>query len=196
MLDRVASSYATARHYAHRNHLVALAMFEWHNFARQRKAMRRNLKQAVQHYDGRKLQGQTFQIWKRWCNIEGRASVRFLNSSTYSCIESKRYSPASQPSITVQHHSPASQFGAGMCYAYFLETRCSVWHGATFGFSIHMSLTVDGWPQLPFDFLPSAVTDVAVLKTCLANITSRCSSCGNGVAHDATGVIYSTAKTL
>ena len=34
-LGRVASSCVTARHYAHQNHLVALAMYEWHNsFAR------------------------------------------------------------------------------------------------------------------------------------------------------------------
>lgn len=72
---RLASSYATARHYAHRNHLVALAMFEWHSFARQQKAMRQHLRQAVKHYDGRKLQGQVFQHWKRWCNLEGRANV-------------------------------------------------------------------------------------------------------------------------
>ena len=72
---RVASSYATARHYAHQNHLVALAMFEWHSFARQQKAMRQHLRQAVKHYDGRKLQGQVFQHWKRWCNLEGRTNV-------------------------------------------------------------------------------------------------------------------------
>ncbi|KAL0039906.1 hypothetical protein WJX77_011300 [Trebouxia sp. C0004] len=74
VLDRVASSYATARHYAHQNHLVALAMFEWHSFARQQKAMRQHLRQAVKHYDSRKLQGQVFQHWKRWCNLEGRSN--------------------------------------------------------------------------------------------------------------------------
>ena len=73
---RFASSYATARHYAHQNHLVALAMFGWHSFARQQKAMRQHLRQAVKHYDGRKLQGQVFLHWKRWCNLEGRANVR------------------------------------------------------------------------------------------------------------------------
>lgn len=96
---RIASSYATARHYAHQNHLVALAMFEWHNFARQQKAMRKHLRQAVQHYDGRKLQGQTFQIWKRWCNIEGRANVCPAQQSSYvtlcaktCCIDCVMYS--------------------------------------------------------------------------------------------------------
>ncbi|KAL0028252.1 hypothetical protein WJX79_004424 [Trebouxia sp. C0005] len=74
VLERVASSYATARHYAHQNHLVALAMFEWHSFARQQKAMRQHLRQAVKHYDSRKLQGQVFQHWKRWCNVEGRTN--------------------------------------------------------------------------------------------------------------------------
>lgn len=72
---RVASSYATARHYAHQNHLAALAMFGWHSFARQQKAMRQHLRQAVKHYDGRKLQGQVFLHWKRWCNLEGRTNV-------------------------------------------------------------------------------------------------------------------------
>ncbi|DBB17337.1 TPA: hypothetical protein ACH3X3_014380 [Trebouxia sp. C0006] len=74
ILDRAASSYATARHYAHRNHLVALAMFEWHSFARQQKAMRQHLRQAVKHYDSRKLQGQVIQHWKHWCNLEGRTN--------------------------------------------------------------------------------------------------------------------------
>jgi len=50
-------------------------MFEWHSFARQQKAMRQHLRQAVKHYDGRKLQGQVFQHWKRWCNLEGRTNV-------------------------------------------------------------------------------------------------------------------------
>ena len=79
----MASSYATARHYAHQNHLVALAMFEWHSFARQQKAMRQHLRHAVKHYDGRKLQGQVFQHWKRWCNLEGRANVRLHNGSVH-----------------------------------------------------------------------------------------------------------------
>ncbi|KAL3133781.1 hypothetical protein ABBQ32_008261 [Trebouxia sp. C0010 RCD-2024] len=74
LLNRVTASYATARHYAHRNHLVALAMFGWHSFARQQKAMRQHLRQAVKHYDGRKLQGQVFLHWKRWCNLEGRSN--------------------------------------------------------------------------------------------------------------------------
>ena len=50
-------------------------MFGWHSFARQQKAMRQHLRQAVKHYDGRKLQGQVFLHWKRWCNLEGRANV-------------------------------------------------------------------------------------------------------------------------
>ena len=51
-------------------------MFGWHSFARQQKAMRQHLRQAVKHYDGRKLQGQVLLHWKRWCNLEGRTNVR------------------------------------------------------------------------------------------------------------------------
>lgn len=70
-------------------------MFGWHSFARQQKAMRQHLRQAVKHYDGRKLQGQVFLQWKGWCNLEGRANVR----SNIGCHEFglwNAYKPVSQ----------------------------------------------------------------------------------------------------
>lgn len=60
-------------------------MFEWHSFARQQQAMRQHLRQAVKHYDGRKLQGQVFQHWKRWCNLEGRTNVGVLDTMHTQC---------------------------------------------------------------------------------------------------------------